>query len=462
MSQAGVTALLAAFASNVNYRDLPADVVAKTRQLVLDCLGNQIGAYGEASVQILHDVLGVSAAGGGSTVVGYGSRTTPLLAGCMNGMLAHLLDMDDAHRDALTKTGSAITPAAMAVAEARGCGGERIIEAVVAGYEIMIGLGLAVNPSHRSRGFHSTATLGAFGAAAAAGRILGLSPERMVDAFGIAATQAAGLTAFINNEAMTKPFNVAKAVHNGILAALLAEQDFRGPPAVIERQEGFVLAYTDDADLGKVASEIGTRFRLLESGFKPHAACRYAHGPIDAAIALMAQHGFAADAIERMDVHLSALASRQSNFHEPKSIASAQGSTPFAIAASLVSPADALTVSHIRSAFQDEKAWGLHRRVRLLTDQSMDYMGRGCRVELYLRDGRRLEKSVELPRGEPENPLSDEEIAAKFMSQASGILGERKAAAIRDSVNRLESLQAASDLMELTIATARERREAFR
>ena len=452
MSDGSVTSVLAKFASEVRYGALPDVVIAKTSQLVLDCLGNQIGAYGEASAEMLLDVLDVRSSLGNSTVVGYGSRTTPLLAGCMNGMLAHLLDMDDAHRDALTKTGSAITPAAMAVAEARSCSGERVVEAVVAGYEVMIHLGLAVNPGHRSRGFHSTATLGAFGAAVAAGRLLGLAPASMAEALGIAGTQTAGLTAFINNESMTKPFNVAKAVHNGILAALLAEKGFRGPPAIIEGQEGFLQGYTDNVDITAIASGLGTRFRILESGFKPHAACRYAHGPIDAAIELMRQHGFDVLDIQRMDVYLSELANRQSNFYEPKSVASAQGSTPFAIAASLLSRADSLTVASIKRAYDDESVWELHRRIRLMTDASMSYMGRGCRIELHLLDGRCVEQRVDLPRGEPENPMSEAQIADKFLLQASGVLGEHAAAAIQNGVNKLQSLRTVSGLMALTVA----------
>ena len=446
----GATAALAEFASRVTLRALPPEVVAKTKQLVLDCLGNQIGAYGEKPAQMLYDVLEAGSVGGPSTVVGYGTRTSALLAACMNGMLAHLRDMDDAHRDALTKTGSAITPAALAVAEARGLDGAAVIEAVVAGYETMIRLGLAVNPGHRSRGFHSTATLGAFGAATAAGRLVGLSTERMIDALGIAGTQSAGLAAFINNESMIKPFNVAKGVHSGVLAALLAEKGFRGPPAVIEAAEGFVSGYTAEADLDAITSGLGDRYRLLESGFKPHAACRYAHGPLDAAIGLMGEHRFAADDIEKLDVHVSELAVRQSDFHEPRSVASAQGSTPFVIATALVSRADSLGVEHVKQAFEDERVRALHRRIRMHADPKMPYAGRGCRIELALRDGRAFDASVALPRGEPENPMSDRDLEQKFTMQAARVVGEDKAAALRGITSRLETLGTVSELMALT------------
>lgn len=447
------TAAIAHFVSNVRFDRLPDAVVNKVKQLMLDCMGNQIGAYGEQSAQMLYDVLGVEQTRGESTVVGYGKKTSPLLAGCMNGMLAHLLDMDDAHRDSLTKTGSAITPAALAVAETRRCDGRRVIEAVAAGYEVMISLGVAVNPSHRSQGFHSTATLGAFGAAVTAGRLLSLSEERMVDALGIAGTQAAGLAAFINNASMTKPFNVAKGVHSGVLAALLAEKGFRGPSDIIAGAEGFIQGYTGGADLTKVETDLGKRFRLLESGFKPHAACRYAHGPIDAAIGLMREHKFDADEIAHVDVFLSDLAKRQSNFYEPQSVASAQGSTPFAIAASLARTSDSLTFADVKSAFEDERVWALHHRIVLHVDKKMDYMGRGCRINLRLQDGREFGARVELPRGEPENPMSDHEIEQKFMQQASAVIGEGSATKIRGLFGQFDTLSSISVVMPLTVAS---------
>jgi 2-methylcitrate dehydratase PrpD len=447
---ASFTQELAAYASTVRYADLPAAVPRKIRQLLLDCLGNQIGAYGEEPAHLLWKVLGVADVAGPSTVVGYGSRTQPLLAGCVNGMLAHLIDMDDAHRDSLTKTGSAITPAVFALAQARRSNGKEVIEAAVAGYETMIRLGLAVNPAHRSRGFHSTATLGAFGAAAAAGRLLGFSSERMVDAFGIAGTQSAGLAAFIGNASMTKPLNVAKGVHSGMLAALLAHEGFRGPPDVLEGAEGFIHAYAGEADLAKARLGLGMDYRLLESGFKPHAACRYAHAPIDAAVRLMQEHGFCANAIETVDVHLSALAQRQSNFYEPGSVASAQGSTPFVIAAAIALAADSLTVDDVKRAYADPAVWALHRRVKLHADPDMDYMGRGCRLVVQLRDGRTCEARVELPRGEPEQPMSDEEIERKFMRQAQAKLGEGNASAIRDAMARLDMLDSIDPVMRAT------------
>lgn len=447
-----VTAALARYAAELRAEDIPPEVAARMRQLLLDCLGNQLGAYGEAQAQLLYDALEVRAAAGECTVVGYGTRTSAPLAGCMNAMLAHLLDMDDAHRDALTKTGSAITPAVLAMGEACDASGADVLRSAVAGYEVMIRLGLAVNPGHRSRGFHSTATLGVFGAAAAAGCMLGLPADRMTDALGIAGTQSSGLTAFINNASMTKPFNVARAVHGGILAARLAHAGFRGPPDALEGDEGFFRAYTDRCDTGVLLDGLGERYRLLESGFKPHAACRYAHAPIDAALELMHRHAFTAADIEAMDVHLSELASRQSNFHDPQTVASAQGSTPFVVAASLAARTTSLSVSDVKHALADPEIHALHRRVRLHVDAGMPYMGRGARIVVRLRDGRELEHRVALPRGEPEHPLSDADLEQKFMRQAEPALGAAQARALRDDVAGLDARRTVRALMRSCVA----------
>jgi 2-methylcitrate dehydratase PrpD len=446
------TAALARYAAELRSADLPAAVTRKLQQLLLDCLGNQLGAYAEPQAQLLYDALDVATTAGDSTVVGFGTQTSALLAGCMNGMLAHLLDMDDAHRDSLTKTGSAITPAVMAIGEAAQASGADIVRSAAAGYEVMIRLGLAVNPGHRSRGFHSTATLGAFGAAVAAGCVLRLTPERMIDALGIAGTQCAGLTAFINNASMTKPLNVAKAVHSGILAARLAHQGYRGPPDVLEGAEGFFRAYCDAHDTDVLLDGLGERYRLLESGFKPHAACRYAHAPIDAAVHLMVSERLDAADIVAIEVYLSELANRQSNFYDPASVASAQGSTPFVIAASVAACATSLTVADVKHALSDPGVHALHRCVKLHVDPGMPYMGRGARVVIRLRDGRSHEHSVDLPRGEPENPMSDREIEQKFMRQAQAVVGAAQAQAIRDYVGALDTQPVIRDLMRLCVA----------
>lgn len=455
----GLTYRLAEFAVQLQFVDLPNVVIKKSKQLLMDCLGNQIGAYGELAPQIVYDALKIGAQSGPSTVVGWGVKVPTAAAALMNGMLAHTLDMDDAHRDSLTKTGSAITPAALAVAEAVEASGQEVLTAIVAGYEVMIRLGLAVNPSHRKRGFHSTATLGAFGAVTAAGRLMKLSSEQMASAFGIAGTQSSGLVAFINNPSMIKAFNVGRGVQSGVMAATLASRGFVGPSNILEHNEGFLKAYTDSVKVEHLTERLGQHFHTLESGFKPHAACRYAHGPIDAALAMMQSHGFAAADIDSVDVFVSELAYRQSNFYEPKNVTSAQGSAPFSIAAGIVCQAKSLTVKNVKEAFEIATTWELHRRVHMHIDAGMNYMGRGCRMIVRLKSGVQYESIIDLPRGEPENPMMAEEVAEKFFSQVRPILGEEQAGNIRAIIDQLETCDSVHGLMESTAKRAPERKK---
>lgn len=441
---------IAEFAAKLRISDLPDEVIKKSKQLLLDCLGNQIGAYGELAPQIVYDALEIGEQSGPSTVVGWGTKVPATSAALMNGMLAHTLDMDDAHRDSLTKTGSAITPAALAVAEKVGASGGELLAAVVAGYEVMIRLGLAVNPSHRKRGFHSTATLGAFGAAAAAGRLLQLSTERMASALGVAGTQSSGLVAFINNPSMIKAFNVGHGVQSGVVAAILASKGFVGPSNIFEHAEGFLNAYTDSVEVVSLTKELGHHFHILESGFKPHAACRYAHGPIDAALAMMKSHAFTATDLDCIDVFVSELAYRQSNFYEPKNVTSAQGSAPFSIAAGIVRKAKSLTVRDVKAAFESPVTWELHRRIQMHVDSKMSYMGRGCRMIVRLKSAVQYESIIDLPRGEPENPMTTEEVSEKFTSQAQPIVGAIQAEIIKSIVERIDASKSVSDLMKET------------
>lgn len=442
-----VTTELSKFAAEAQFGTLTPALISQCKLLILDCLGNQIGAYGNKTPTLVYEVAECGGHARPSTIVGWGSKATPMSAALVNGTLAHTLDMDDAHRDALTKTGSAITPAAMAVAESVSASGAEVIAAVVAGYEVMIRLGLAVNPSHRQRGFHSTATLGTFGAAVTAGRLMKLSPEQMISAFGIAGTQAAGLVAFINNPSMIKAFNVGRAVQSGVLAATLASKGFIGPPDILEGQEGFLKAYADSTNITVLTNALGNEYHLLECGFKPHAACRYAHGPIDAALALMSTHGFGGEDVDVIDVHVSDLAYRQSHFYEPKNVSSAQGSTPFSVASGITQRVASLTYQNINAAFQDQATWDLHRRITMHVDRHMDYMGRGCRIVVRLKTGKSHEAVVPLPRGEPENPMSTEEVQSKFWSQVVPVLGEEKAAMIKSAMDHLELQSTVAPIM---------------
>lgn len=447
-----ITKAMADFVCGLRLEHLDDKTVEYAKMLTLDGFGNEIGAYGEAGPQLLYEVLQVEQLAGPSTVVGYGRRTSAIYAACMNGMLAHARDVDAAHRDALTKTGAVATPAVFAAAEAVSASGEDVLLATVAGYELMIRMGLALNPSHRKRGFHSTSTTGVFGAAAAAGRLFGLNAEEMRSAFGIAGTQSAGLTAFIGTTSMIKPFNVAKSALNGVLAASLAKRGFKGPQNILEAPEGFVRGYADEIKPQYLFDRLGKYFHMTETGFKPHAACRYVHTLIDGALQLRQDKTFRLDDIARIEAGVSELAYRQCDIANPETLASAQGSAQFAVAAALVAGGETISVEDFKRAHENPKSAQLNKKVTLRVLGDVDYMSRRSELKIFMTDGRLYEMSVDLPKGEPENPMSKEQIIEKYSKQAEPIVGKQRAGALCDSILTLEQLKEVKSLMRMTAA----------
>ncbi len=401
------TQVLADEMAALDYADLPNAVVAKVKELLLDNLGNIISGSLEEPAQILARVLTRQGGEGEASAVATSKMLPAAHAGFINGVSAHSVEMDDAHHGALTKTGSVIIPASMATGEATAADGKKFIAAIVAGYETTIRVGLAVNPGHRTRGYHSTGTVGVFGAAASAGKLIGFNGRKLANAFGVAGTQASGLMAFQNYPSMIKQLNVGKAVYNGILAAQLVREGFTGPINIIESAEGFGRAFTDELHLDELTRGLGTDYRILEVGYKPHAACRWAHSAIDAIAEIVQRTGVKPADVDHIDVYAASLAVRQTSERQPKSLMDARGfSTPYGVAAAFVLGHPRVSVADFKTAWSNPKVMDLSARVFMHEDAQFGAASLGARVEVVCRSGKRLSATVTLPKGEPGNPIS--------------------------------------------------------
>lgn len=434
------TTMLAAFAAELDFDALPAEVVAKAKALMRDGLGNQLAA--SVVAEPARTAIGLLEEFGGSpqaSVTGYDLKLPVPFAALANAMLGHGVELDDAHRDALTKSGSSLVPSAVASGEFRRSSGRETIVALVVGYELMIRIGLAMQPSHRKRGFHTSGTVAAIATAAVAGRQLALEATAMNYALGLGAMQAAGIQAYLDDPCMAKPLSPGKGAFNGTFAAMLAARGFTGPRTALEGREGFFNAYADSVDLDIVTGGLGEEYRILEVAYKPHAACRYAHGPIDAAHLLRAEHGLRLEDVADVAVWTSELAVRQSGRTDVPNLNSAMGSTPFGVAVALSIGSNGL--SDYQRAFGERTTHDLCSRIRMTADPKFGVMGRQAVVEVATRDGRTLRKHVDMPKGEPEWPLTDEELHAKFVSLASLALPPER-------VERLESLVLGVDELE--------------
>src|SRR3954452_23968818 len=305
---ANETATLAGYVANLKFEDIPPEVLERAKVLTLDFLGSAVRARhdAESTPSLLRMLEGLALdRDGEATVFGDGKGWTPAVAALLNGALGHSLDFDDTHADSSLHPSAPVVPAALAVGELTGASGRDVLTAIIAGYEVCCRLGNALDPtSHYKRGFHPTATAGTYGAAAAAAKLLGLSQQQIVAAFGVSGSQAAGSLQFLVNGAWNKRYQVGAAAMNGVIAATLARNDFVGATQSIEGKHGLLVGYSDDAHPNKAVADLGQVYETMKIGVKPYPSCRYTHAALDALIAVRREHNLTPDQVKRVEIGL--------------------------------------------------------------------------------------------------------------------------------------------------------------
>jgi 2-methylcitrate dehydratase PrpD len=388
-------------------------------------------------------------AGGECTVIGDDRRYAPPAAALINGTLAHSLDFDDTHARASLHSSAPIVPAALAAAEMVGASGKDFIAAVIAGYEVQIRLGLALDPSaHYDRGFHPTATCGVFGAAIAAGKLFGLDAEGIESALGIALSQSAGSMQFLADGAWTKRSHVGQAAQNGLICATLAAEGFRGPKQAFEGKSGFLFAYAPDADPAKVPAGLGKQWETMNLAVKPYPSCRYTHAAMDALAALRRDHDIAAADIVAVEIGLSEtgwkiVGDPETDKQNPQSVVDGQFSMPFC--AAVVLREGTLGWDHYATHLYDKETQDLGRRVSSVIDAQADdlfpdNMAGAARIETNKGDYKTF---VGVPKGEPDNFMTEAELLDKFNGLCRPYLS---AAAARRLANGVLSLDQANSV----------------
>ena len=445
----GLTRRFADLAAKLTYNDLPGEVANKAKLIIRDGVGNQVAASATSEAAIAMVALAREWSGAEqSTVSGFGFKLPAPAAALCNGMMGHGVELDDAHGSGLIKAGSVIIPAVFAAAELNpSATGKDAVAALVAGYELAVRVAKAINPGHRHRGFHTTSTVGGIGAAVAAARMLGCNEEQIADAIGLAAMQSSGIQAYLDDPCMAKPFGPGKAAFNGLLAAVLASRGFTGPKKVLESREGFLNAFTDEIRKEDLLGGFGTEFAIMEVGFKPHAACRYGHGPIDIA-QLIHEEGVRPDNVERISVEMSTLAIRQASKFPCPSLNAAMGSTQFGVALALARGSNGL--KDYWEGYGDRAIHDVAATVTLNENPEFGLGGRQSIVAVETKDGRTIRHRQEEPKGEPSHPMSDAELNRKFETTAGMVLDEARVAEISKRLMRLESEPTASALPALT------------
>lgn len=445
------TRRLAGFAAGLRFDVLDGNLVAKSKQHLLDAIGCGLHGSSLPWARIVNQYLKEERGRRDATLWLQKFRGPGASVALGLGVMIHGFDFDDYH-NAKVHPGAPVIPAAVAVGEAIGASGRDLLTAMVAGYETMIRVSLATGPNaSRLKGWHLTGTTGTFGAAAAAGNLLGLDEDRMASALGLAGTQSAGLWAFLADGAMSKRFHPGRASQSGVMAALLARRGFRGPTRVLEAPDGgFCRATSDEVDLALATAQLGERFVSGETAIKPYACCASSHSAVDAVLEIRAKHPFPPSDVEKVLVKTARGVQLQCGFqYQAVGVVEAQMSLQFIVAVVLLEGA-ALLEQFSEAKIADPRVLDLAGRVEIVVDPEIDkwYPARYAnKVEVILRDGRRFEARIDFPKGSVERPMLFTEVAAKFRSLAGHAVTADRAGRIIAAVEGLETLD---DIRELT------------
>ncbi len=432
---------LSDFICATSYADLSAAVVHAAKLCLLDLVGVALAGVRERVTAIAHETIGAAGGAPQVTVWGFDRRAPIPMAAMLNAVSGHAIDMDDGHRFANGHPGVVTIPPAVALAEHANLGGRELIEAVVVGYELFIRLGSALNPDLLQRGFHTTATVGSIASGAAAAKLLRLSGPQTAQALSLAALQSAGLLEVLTSGESGKSFQVGKAAQSGILAGLMARGGADGPERAFEGEKGFFNAFSGKAvDADEFCQAFGRGFGIPGVYFKRHAACRHIHAALDALAEIAAAAPLAPEAIEAIDVETYSIACNLTgHVASAESALAAKFSTPIALGLYLVlgrSDAQVFT----RANVADARVQRIAGRVTVRVDPSRDAMlpdRRSARVTVRTAAGS-LQKEVFYSKGEPEFPMTDAEMQAKFEANAGSLYPADRVRRIHDTIMSIE------------------------
>ncbi|HEY5529228.1 MAG TPA: MmgE/PrpD family protein [Thermoleophilia bacterium] len=452
------TRQLAAFCARVDFNDLPDEVVHKAKLCALDYVAN---AYGSLELETVREVVSyIEAMGteGPSTALACGFKTTPQNAAFLNGTLAEAIEAQDGMRFGGNHPVSAVMPAALAVGELCRCGGRDLIEAIVAGYEAANRVAASVHPFLTLSGFLPTGACGTFGAAVAAARIMDLDEAGMLNALGNAGYMTpVSMAEDLMAGCTIKIVQGGQAASAGVTAAGLAAAGVTGHPQALEGSElggGFTKITLNNVDpvMSRLTDGLGERYSIMDVYFKPFTACRHTHGAAQATLELMEEHGFGAADVESVEVFTYTIATIATGKTVPEqgTFVSAQFSIPYVVSACLLDggmgPAQ-LTAARLGASDIRE----LIRRVQVTQDDDLNALypeKTATRVAMTLKDGRAVERQVDVPKGDPSDPMDESDISGK-VRRFAGARDRGNTERVIDTILGLEVLEDIERLTEL-------------
>jgi 2-methylcitrate dehydratase PrpD len=451
---------VAEFAAGLRLELVPPDVISKAKLVFLDTLGVALASstmdFGKMAIRVAQKLGGQPAA----RIIGTPVKCTAANAILANGTLAHGLDYDDTLEEAIVHTGCCAGMTALAVGEETGASGRAMLEAAIVGTEAMCKIGLVAPGKFHARGFHPTALCSTFGAAAAAGKLLGLKLDQWIDAFGLCGSQSSGIIEYLADGTWTKRFHPAWSAHAGTIAVLLAQEGFRGPATVFEGQHGFYRSFGGPNEYRfEKLLELGKHWEIPRLTFKSYPCGSISHPYMDCALSLRQQHALRPEEITEVvcrtaEGPVHRLWEPLHDKQRPASSYGAKFSLPYSIAAILVRGKAGLQ-EFTDEAIQDPQILALAARVRYELDPTIDYPRHfSGHVKVCLKNGSVVEANQPHPRGGFESPLPPQEIEAKFRANAALALSGRAVDAIIEIVRDVEKLPQLRALTDLLTSSA--------
>lgn len=432
-----------AYAASVTQASLPPEVLHAAKRCVIDWYATTLPGAAEAPATMLEKALADELDHGEATLM-LGRRAAVRTAALINGTASHTVEFDDIFAPAIYHPGSPTIAAALAVGQARGVSGEALLRAVIAGYEVSTRIGAALGRAHYKY-WHNTGTIGPFGAAAAAGSLARLDGRQQAHALATAATLAAGLQQAFRGDSLSKPLHAGHAADAGVLAALSAEHGLLGAPAILDAPRGMGEAMSNSPDWTAATADLGRVYNTRRITVKNHGCCGHAFSAIDGALALQIERGFAVSDIVSIEVGgYSATVEVTGNYlHGTPS--AAKFCLPFLVASALVHGSIRLD-AYTPARLEDAAVTALLKRISVTLDPEIDKLfprQRAAKVRITLRGGEVLEHLQPHRIGDPDLPLSDSQLNAKFNELAVPVIGEAGAHRL---LSKLWALEREGDL----------------
>ena len=421
------TQILARYATSQAHDALAPQVTHAAQRAVVDWFASLYPGLAMPAVQVLERTLAEDLDRGASRLA-LGRSATVRAAALIQGTAAHAAEVDDSFREAMYHPGAATIAAALAVAQSVNASGPQFLKAVVLGYEVSTRIGVVMGRAHYKH-WHNTGTMGAFGAAAAAGHLLALNEDAFANALAIAATFAAGLQQAFRLESMAKPLHAGRAAEAGVLAAQLAQGGMRSSLDVLNGESGLGFAMSDGPQWEGIGDTLGRDFHITRLTFKNHIGCGHTFPAIDGALELQRLHGFSHSDIESVHLGVYRPTLDIAPHVDPQTADQARFSLHYMVASALVHGSVRLSAFEPQR-LNDHATRSLMKRITKALDAEVDAgfpARRAARVIIHLSDGRMFTHWQSDRKGDPELPLTDEDLEGKFLELAEPIIGTEKA-----------------------------------